>query len=116
MPMRSRSRRPIRTDSVGAAVDGSDDRLGHVMQQRHRMMHALLARPAVEADFAGGRIPMRRCMPDTSPPAQNPLPLPVNTSADLSAGGYVLERMSKLGALVVADRVAAWAKVAITSV
>src|SRR6185369_8827616 len=43
--------RRVRAQAGRGAVDGGDDWLGHGVQQRLRVMHALLAVPAIEGDL-----------------------------------------------------------------
>ena len=63
--MKSQASAVSAPEAGGGAVDGGDHRLGHGVQQRLRVVHALLAVPAVEADLAGRRAscaaPCRRC-------------------------------------------------------
>ena len=50
------SKRSVGTKAGRSTIDGGNHRLGHRMQQRLRVMDALLAMPAIETHFACRRI------------------------------------------------------------
>jgi hypothetical protein len=98
--------RGVGSQAGRGAVDGGDHWLGHGVQQRLRVVHALLAVPAVEADFAGRRIHAALHAGDVAAGAEALAGAGEHQCLDGLVGGDALQRIDELGAHVVAHRVA----------
>src|SRR5512140_1849395 len=100
------SQRRVRAEPGGCAVDGRDGRLGHVVQQRLRVVHPLLALPAVEGDLSGRRTHAPLHAGDVAAGAE---PLAVagqDQGPNRLVGSDPLQRGDELGAHVVTHGVA----------